>query len=158
MRDPEGGFHSAQDADSEGVEGKFFTWDYGELAAVAGEPPPGAREKLLKARGKRARPATDDKVLAGWNGLAVTALAEAGRALEEPRYLEAAKTAAAFVLGTLRSPEGRLLRSWRRGQTGGPGFLDDHALLALACLTLYESTFELRWIEAARGLAAEIQD
>jgi len=184
MRDPEGGFHSAQDADSEGVEGKFFTWDYGELAAVAGddaaryfgalpegnwegtnvlwtpepgEPPPGAREKLLKARGKRARPATDDKVLAGWNGLAVTALAEAGRALEEPRYLEAAKTAAAFVLGTLRSPEGRLLRSWRRGQTGGPGFLDDHALLALGCLTLYESTFELRWIEAARGLAAEVR-
>ena len=102
------------------------------------------------------RPATDDKVLAAWNGLAIAALAEAGRAFEEPRYVDAAVTAGSFVLSNLRDAEGRLLRSWRDGRAGRPGFADDHALMADACLALYETTFELRWFEHARALGDEL--
>ncbi|HZD70584.1 MAG TPA: thioredoxin domain-containing protein, partial [Actinomycetes bacterium] len=93
---------------------------------------PAARAALLERRETRARPATDDKVLAAWNGLAVAALAEAGRVLPEPRYVLAAVEAAEFVLGTMRTP--RLRRAWREGRLGGPGYLDDHACMAEACL------------------------
>ena len=112
--------------------------------------------RLARERERRVRPASDDKVLAGWNGLAISALAEAGRAFGEPRYVEAARRAAAFVLRELRGADGRLLRAWRDGRTSGPAFADDHALLAEACLTLYETTFELRWFVEARRLADEL--
>jgi uncharacterized protein len=195
LRHPDGGFFSSQDADSEGVEGRFFVWSYDELARIAGEPvarflgalPDGnweganvlwtpqpasavaeasgvaveelerqvaeALPRLLEAREARIHPATDDKVLAAWNGLAISALAEAGRVFGERRYLGAAVAAADFVLGRLVDERGRLLRSWREGRKGGPGYLDDHACMAEACLTLYESTFELRWLREARRLA-----
>jgi uncharacterized protein YyaL (SSP411 family) len=198
LRHPDGGFFSSQDADSEGVEGRFFTWSHDELLAVGGEAvtrwldasPEGnwegtnvlwtphaaeavakrlglgveefereilaARPRLFEAREARVHPATDDKVLAAWNGLAISGLAEAGRSFGEPRYVDAARSAAEFVLGALRTPAGRLLRSWRDGRRGGPGYLDDHACMAEACLTLYETTFELRWLEAARTLAAQL--
>jgi uncharacterized protein YyaL (SSP411 family) len=184
LRHPDGGFYSSQDADSEGVEGRFFVWSFDELAALAGEPlarylgatPEGnwegtnvlwtprpdeameaelaaALPRLFEARETRVHPATDDKVLAAWNGLAITALAEAGRTFDEPRYLDAALSAAGFVLDAL-TDNGRLLRSWRDGRKGGPGYLDDHAGMADACLTLYETTFDLRWLREARRLAA----
>jgi len=188
MQGPEGGFFSAQDADSEGVEGKFFVWSWDELALTAGEvvarrfgaspggnwegsnvlwlpsgddPPSSpafeaARKRLFELREQRVRPATDDKVLAGWNGLAVAAFAEAGRVLEEPRYLRAAERAAAFVLTALRRADGRLLRSWRRVRTSGPAFLEDHAMLADGCLELYQSTFDVRWMREARRLADDL--
>jgi uncharacterized protein YyaL (SSP411 family) len=111
---------------------------------------------LFRLRGERTQPATDDKVLAGWNGLAISALAEAGRALGEPRYVEAATRAAGFVLSELRDRSGRLLRSWRNGVAGGPAYADDHALMADACLAAYETTFDLRWFEEARRLADEL--
>jgi uncharacterized protein len=114
-----------------------------------------ARERLREVRRSRERPATDDKILAGWNGLAAAALAEAGRAFEVDRYVDAAVRAATFVVNTLRV-DGRLLRSWRDGRTGRPGFADDHALLADACLTLYETTFDLAWFERARALCDEL--
>src|SRR6266545_1853932 len=79
----------------------------------------GGRAALLERRAGRVRPATDDKVLAAWNGLTIAALAEAGRVLPEQRYVEAAEAAAEFVLGTMRTP--RLRRAWREGrfyQTG----------------------------------------
>jgi uncharacterized protein YyaL (SSP411 family) len=95
-------------------------------------------------------------VLAAWNGLAISALAEAGRTLGERRWLDAAVAAAEFVLSALRGPDGRLLRSWRDGRQGGPGYLDDHACMAEACLTLYETTFELRWLREAKRLAAAL--
>jgi uncharacterized protein YyaL (SSP411 family) len=183
LRHPDGGFYSSQDADSEGVEGRFFVWSFDELVGVAGEPvarylgatPEGTWEgtnvlwiphpdeamepelaaalpRLFEAREPRVHPATDDKVLAAWNGLAITALAEAGRTFDEPRYLDAALSAAGFVLDAL-TDDGRLLRSWRDGRKGGPGYLDDHAGMADACLTLYETTFDLRWLREARRLA-----
>jgi uncharacterized protein len=186
LRHPSGGFFSSQDADSEGVEGRFFVWSWEELVAVAGEavarhlgatpegnwegtnvlwtPQPADPElqaevdealpRLFEAREARVHPATDDKVLAAWNGLAISALAEAGRSMGEPRYTDAALAAAAFVLESLSGDGGRLLRSWREGRKGGPGYLDDYACVAEACLTLYETTFDLRWLREARRLAA----
>jgi uncharacterized protein len=198
MRHPDGGFFSSQDADSEGVEGRFFVWSWDELVAATSEavatafgatpsgnweatnvlwvpaPLPAvadelevdaaelaeaverARGDLREIRERRVRPATDDKVLAAWNGLAISALAEAGRAMAEPRYVEAAVGAAEFVRDRLRDGDGRLLRSWRDGRGGRPGFADDYALMAEACLTLYETTFELRWFTEARALADDL--
>jgi hypothetical protein len=179
MRDPSGGFWSSQDADSEGVEGKFFAWTWNELVEMIGadaadafgatpagnwegtnvlraphglEDPDAAREVLRQGRDRRVRPATDDKILTAWNALAIRALAEAGRIFDEPRYTDAAEDAARFVWERLRSPEGRLLRSWRAGAASVPAFADDHALLAAAFLTLYEATADVVWFSAAREL------
>jgi uncharacterized protein len=113
----------------------------------------GARAILFEVRERRERPGVDDKVLTAWNALAISAFAEAGRAFDEPRFVEVAASTAGFLLEHLRSADERLLRSWREGRAGGPGYADDHALLADACLTLYETTFELRWFERARALA-----
>ena len=117
-----------------------------------------ARRVLFEAREARIRPATDDKVLAAWNGMAICALAETGRAFAEPRYVRAAIEAAEFVLEHLRDPDGRLLRSWRDGVPGRPGFSDDHALMASACLTLYETTFDTAWFERASDLGDELRN
>ncbi len=196
LRHPAGGFFSSQDADSEGVEGRFFVWPYRELVELAGEAvaawygalPEGnwehgdnilwtprdpatvageqgigvdelerqvaeARPRLLAARQRRVHPGTDDKVLCAWNGLAISGLAEAGRAFGEQRFVDAAVAAADFLLGELRTPAGRLLRSWRDGKAGPPGYLDDYASLAEACVTLYETTFATGWLREARALA-----
>jgi hypothetical protein len=120
------------------------------------EVPEDAFRKLLEVRERRVHPATDDKVLAGWNGLAISALAETGRVLGASNYVDAAGAAADFVLSALRREDGRLLRSWRDGRTSGPAYLDDHGLLAAACLDLYETTFNVRWFEEARSLADAI--
>jgi uncharacterized protein len=125
----------------------------------AGEPPAGleeARVRLLEVREKRVQPATDDKVLAAWNGLAIRAFAEAGRAFGEPRYVEAAEAAATFVLTRLRRDDGRLLRAWRDGRASGAGYCDDQALMAAACVSLYETTFDPRWLLEARSLADDL--
>jgi len=92
-------------------------------------------------------------VLTAWNALAVCAFAEAGRTFGPREYLDAAVTCAEFLLANLRRDDGRLLRSWRDGVAGGPGYCDDYALLAEACPTLYETTFELRWFEESRLVA-----
>ncbi|MDP9342803.1 MAG: thioredoxin domain-containing protein [Actinomycetota bacterium] len=126
--------------------------DEDELARQVGQ----ARAHLFDERSQRVRPATDDKVLAAWNALAIAALAEAGRALGEPRYLDAAVAAAEFVLTRLRRDDGRLLRAWRDGRAGGPAYADDHALMAEACLVLSESTLDLRWLAEARALAGDL--
>jgi uncharacterized protein YyaL (SSP411 family) len=185
MRHQGGGFFSAQDADSEGVEGRFYVWPRDELVAEVGEdlagwlgaspegnwegtnvlrrtsdrPPPGwedARARLLDRRNRRVRPTTDDKVLAGWNGLAVSALAGTGRVIGRSDYVAAASAAADFALSALRRGDGRLLRAWRDGRTSGPAFADDHALLASGCLDLYEATFDERWFQEARRLADDL--
>jgi uncharacterized protein YyaL (SSP411 family) len=198
MQHAEGGFFSSQDADSEGVEGKFFTWSWGELvarvgpavAACFGATPDGnwegtnilwrpvsiadvaaeldmpadelavqvadARATLFDVREARVHPATDDKVLTAWNALAIGALAEAGRVFGDATFVTAAVRCADFILTHLRDDQGRLLRSWRGGKVGRPGFADDYAMLAAACLTLYETTFEVRWFEQAVSLADEL--
>jgi hypothetical protein len=112
-----------------------------------------SRAKLLAARARRVRPGLDDKVLVGWNGLMIDALAQAGAALDEPRYTAAAAKAAEFLLKHVRDKNGRLLHTWREGKAKFAAYLDDYAALANALVTLYEATFEERWIDTAVELA-----
>ncbi|MEY4673389.1 MAG: hypothetical protein RL148_1173 [Planctomycetota bacterium] len=109
------------------------------------------RTQLLARRELRVRPAVDDKVLTAWNALAVGALARAHQATGEARWLEAARSAADFVLREL-VVDGRCFRSWHSGAARHPGHLEDHALLADALLTLFESDFDPRWLRAASQL------
>ena len=113
-----------------------------------------ARERLRLDRETRPHPFLDDKVLAGWNGLMISAMASGGLLLAEPRYLDAARRAATFALDRLRVA-GRLQRSWRDGRTSGPGFLEDQAFLVQGLIDLSEATFEPRWIAAALELARQ---
>jgi uncharacterized protein YyaL (SSP411 family) len=127
------------------------------------------REVLHARRGERPQPARDDKVLAGWNGLAIAALADAIRPLDATgdaadvaraeRNREAARRAADLVLTKLRDPAtGRLQRSWKDGRASAAGVLEDHALLADGLLALYEATWEDRWFVAARELLDLVLD
>ena len=169
---PGGGFASAQDADSEGVEGLTFTWTAQELEAVLGpgrdellqpfehgrfvlrgELSEQERQALLEARGRRPQPALDDKAIASWNGLLLAALAEAGRRLERADWLTAASRLAAFLLGPMSSDDGRLRRSWRDGVAKGYGYLDDYANVAHGLYELHVASGELRWLLEARRLA-----
>jgi uncharacterized protein YyaL (SSP411 family) len=203
LRAPEGGFYTAEDADSEGVEGKFYVWTPDEVTRVLGDAgvdaraaelfmrvydvtqagnwndphghgPKGAsiahvverprdadeeqllaaaRAALLQARAKRVRPGLDDKVLAGNNGLAIAGLAEAGRVLGEPAFVDGARRTAEFLMTHMtESSRGRLLRTFSRGTARLPGTLDDHALVADGLLALYEATGEARWLEEAHRL------
>jgi uncharacterized protein YyaL (SSP411 family) len=188
LRQPEGGFASALDADSEGVEGKFYVWSVDEVraalepaladAAIAhfgmsehgnfegtnilvratADPPEldAIKARLLEAREERVRPGLDDKRLTSWNALMISALADAGSALEREEYLDAAVACAEFVLRDLHDADGRLLRSYNHGRAKQPAFLEDHAFLLEALLDLYEATFDPRWFGEAERLAGEI--
>jgi uncharacterized protein YyaL (SSP411 family) len=112
-----------------------------------------ARRILLEARGKRPRPHLDDKILTSWNGLMISAFAMAGAALNEPRYAEAARRAAEFILERMYGG-GVLLRRYRAGDAAIPGFLDDYSMFAQSLLDLYETQFDRRHL----NLAIEIVD
>ena len=188
MRGDEGGFYSAYDADSEGVEGKFYVWTPTEIREVLGdaadavlsyygvteegnfeganilnligrpdaEPPPGldeARRELYEARSQRVWPGLDDKRVLSWNALAIAALADAGAVLRRDDYLDAARACAEFVWREMRDPDGRLLRTYNRGEAKIDAYLEDYAYLVDALLVLYEATFDVRWFDAARETA-----
>jgi len=199
MTDPQGGFYSAEDADSEGEEGKFYVWTPEEVQAVLGPDRAAAfcrvydvsatgnfegrnilylskpiavcakmlgrdlasleeelaadRIKLRDTRSRRVPPGRDDKVLVSWNGLMIDAMARAGAGLDEPRYRAAAAAAADFLLAHLRDDRGRLLHCWRAGQARHNAFLDDHASLCNALVTLYETQSNRHWLEEAIRLA-----
>ncbi len=163
---PEGGFASAQDADTDGVEGLTFTWtEDDELPAellqpfehgrsiVRGVLDEATKTRLFELRERRPKPLRDDKAIASWNGLALAALAEAGRRLERADYLDAALRLADFLLGPLSTPEGRLHRTYRAGQAKNTGFLEDYADVAHGLYELHVATGELRWLEECRRLA-----
>ena len=114
------------------------------------------RSVLLAARARRTRPGRDDKVLVSWNGLMIDAMAQAGAVLDEPRYRTAAAAAADFLLTRLRDSRGQLLHCWRAGQARHPAFLDDHASLANALITLHETQGDARWLDEAVLLAEAI--
>jgi uncharacterized protein YyaL (SSP411 family) len=115
-----------------------------------------ALPKLYTARAKRPPPLRDDKILASWNGLALSAFARAGFVLDDPRYLTRARTLAAFLLEDMRDGEGRLLRSIKDGQSSGRGYLDDHAFVIQGLLDMYEADGDPRWLEAAIALQAQL--
>ena len=166
LRIDEGGFASSQDADTDGVEGLTYSWAPGEGApeelfepfedgrfVLRGELDEQTRIGLLELRAGRPQPARDDKAIASWNGLALAALAEAGRRLERDDLVAEARALGEFLLGPLSNDEGRLQRSRRAGRTSGAGFLDDYANVASGLYELHVATGELRWLEEARRLA-----
>jgi uncharacterized protein YyaL (SSP411 family) len=201
MTHPSGGFFSAQDADSEGVEGKFFVWTPEEITAAlpdaemaraalvywgADDEPnfeghsilfvprdparaaeelgvsverlagliADARRRLYALRERRIHPGLDDKVLAAWNGLALAAFAESGRALGRPDYIAAAVRNAEFITTQMKDGE-RLLRSWKDGPSRIKGYLEDYAMVGAGLLALYEATFDRRWLDESRRLAQQ---
>ena len=115
-----------------------------------------ARAKLLATRARRPPPLRDDKVLASWNGLMISAMAVGGRVLGEPRWIEAGARAASFVLDRMRH-EGRLLRSFRDGRARLNAYLDDYAFLGQGRPHLYEATFDPRWLREAVALADAVE-
>ena len=198
LRLPDGGFAASQDADSEGIEGRYYVWDYDELTQIVGpavadalgatvdgnwegtnvlwRPRPQedvaaqhgmrveeleqrvdeARAALLAARTRRVAPSTDDKVITAWNGLAIRGLSIAAWALDDQALLEAATACADFVWTAAHGGD-RLLRTWRAGRASPvKGFLDDHALLGLGLLSLYEASGDPHWFERARLLGDRI--
>ncbi|MFV1986618.1 MAG: thioredoxin domain-containing protein [Gemmatimonadota bacterium] len=115
------------------------------------------RKVLFEARAPRPRPLLDDKVLTDWNGLMIAAFAIAGRSLEEPRYVDAAATAAEFILDRLHGETG-LLHRYRDGDAGIPAGASDYAFLIWGLLELYSATFDPRWLETSNRLATELVD
>ncbi|MFN7133376.1 MAG: thioredoxin domain-containing protein, partial [Myxococcales bacterium] len=199
MTSPEGGFYATQDADSEGVEGKFFVWtpaqvkevlgeargallcahlgideqgnfEHGQtvlhvaatpeqLAARDGRPVEtiageleAAKRALFEAREKRVHPGRDDKILAGWNGMTIRALAHAARVFGRDDWLAMARRAADFVLDRMRV-DGRLLRSFKDGEARIDGLLEDYGSVCEGLVGLYVASQEPRYLEAAAALA-----
>ncbi len=161
-----GGFASAQDADTDGVEGLTFTWARGEAAPdellepfehgrfiVRGELDEETRERLFAIREQRTKPLRDDKAIASWNGLMLAALASGARTVGRPDWLAAAVRLGDFLLGPLSDGDGRLHRTWRDGVAKGTGYLSDYADTAYGLLELHVATGDLRWLRAAHRLA-----
>ena len=115
-----------------------------------------SRRELRSRRSLREAPLRDEKILASWNALAIRAFAEAGAALDEPKYLVAATEAASHLLSLLR-PDDKLLHQATLGQARIPAFLDDVAGLGNALLTLHEATLDPHWIRAAVELDEEVE-
>jgi hypothetical protein len=198
MLGPEGGFYAALDADSEGVEGKFYVWrsdEFKELLgneagiigtffgmdsealwehdlnvlvrrrsiadfchrnglnkAQFGQTLQQARSTLLSARAKRIPPALDDKRLASWNALMISALCRAYAVFGEEAWLRQAKSTAGFVMTIMKDNDGNLIRSWKNGSGSIPAFLDDYALLANALISLFEVSGDESMLHHARNL------
>jgi uncharacterized protein YyaL (SSP411 family) len=161
-----GGFASAQDADTEGIEGLTFTWTPDEVpradellqpfehgrSIIRGELTREERAQLLAVREQRQQPLRDDKAIAGWNGLMLAALAESARRLERDDWLHAARELADFLLGPLADGE-RLHRTWRDGVAKGTGYLDDYAHVAHGLYELHVATGERRYLHESHRLA-----
>jgi uncharacterized protein len=176
LRLAEGGFASAQDADTDGVEGLTYTWTAAEIENVVGEAhpewlrpfehghdivraevPEDARKRLLEVRGARPQPLRDDKVITAWNGMALAALAEAAHRLERPDYLEAALALARFLRREMTDANGALLRTYRDGVAKIAGYLEDYAHVANGYIELHWATGDLAWLEEARRIVERAQ-
>jgi uncharacterized protein YyaL (SSP411 family) len=171
LRLPEGGFASAQDADTDGVEGLTYTWTPGEGVPeellqpfeegrfiLRGELDEETQARLLETRQKRSQPLRDDKVVTAWNGLALAAFAEAGRRLKRPDYVEVAVSLARFLRETMTREDGRLLRTYRGGVAKIEAYLEDYANVANGLIELHWATGDLHWLEDARLVAAQAQE
>jgi hypothetical protein len=132
----------------EDVAGEFATTPEVVRRTVAS-----ARERLYAARAQRPPPLRDDKILAAWNGLMLSAFARAGFSFANPDYIRAAARAAAFVLDEMRR-EGRLVRVYKDGRASGPAFLEDYAFMIAGLLDLYEADANPRWLREAVALQA----
>ncbi len=113
---------------------------------------------LLERRSTRQRPLTDDKVLADWNGMAISGLAVAGEALGDGAMVLRAASAAEFVLENLRSASGLLCHTWRDGRASIDAFLSDYAFLIRGLLSLHRAMGDDRWLAAAVELALQQEE
>jgi len=194
LQDARGGFHSSEDADSEGEEGKFYVFTPAEVRDALGQVdgdrfcaafgiteggtfehgrsvvhrfacpgearlPEGEdqalREKLRVWRDRRVRPGKDDKLLASWNGLALSALARGFQVLGDPRYRSAAQACATFLRQELWR-DGQLLRVWRQGRAHTPGFLEDYSGVLEGLVDLFEADFDPAWLSWAEALGESL--
>ena len=198
MHQPEGGFYSTQDADSEGEEGRFFVWTLAEIDALLGAEDgevfarmydvteegnfeeknilhpiltvdqaskffrkekseiealiARTKEKLFTAREKRIKPFRDEKIIAAWNGLLLSGLAEAIKITGASSCLEASRRTVEFIFGRMFR-DGYLLHVYKDGQAKLRGYLDDYAFVALGLLDLYEVLLDRSLIDRAMELA-----
>ena len=203
MQDQEGGFFSAEDADSEGEEGTFYIWAEQELVDVLG-PKNGnimskiygftkignfldeasgerngknipylrkeksllakemnlsldsinqiiesSRVKLFEKRIHRIHPMKDDKILTDWNGLMIAAIAKGGAVLNNEKYIKAAENAANFIYNNLQKSDGRLMKRFRKGESGLDPHIDDYSFMIWGLISLYESTFNTLYLSRA---------
>ena len=192
MSSPEGGFYSAEDADSEGEEGRYYLWDKDEITEILGEQTQSLartydisqkgnfqgrnipnltrtpnfeqprqefaaeRQKLYNYREKRIKSLKDDKVLTGWNGLMIAALAMGARVLGDESYLQAARQAADFVKENLRRPDGRLLARYREGESEYLAYAADYAYFIWGLIELYEAGFDSHYLALALELSEDL--
>ena len=203
MTHPEGGFFSATDADSEGVEGKFFVWTPEEVASAVGDdeaarrfcacyditthgnweqksipnrmrPLDGIAQELnltidelketmrrvrplvYEARRRRVPPGLDDKIITAWNGMMISAMAEAARVLDRSEYLDAARKAADFLLREHRPDDQRLFRTSRNGRAHLNAVLEDYAFFGEGLVDLYEAGGDDRYLNAACRFAERL--
>ena len=166
-----GGFASAQDADTDGVEGLTFTWAPGEGApdellqpfehgrfVLRGELDDKTRARLFELRELRPKPQRDDKAVASWNGLQLAALSVGARSFGRRDWLVAAERLGDFLLGPLSTGDGRLHRTWRDGVAKGTGYLSDYADVAYGLLELHVATGDPAWLRHAHRLATTALD
>jgi uncharacterized protein YyaL (SSP411 family) len=114
------------------------------------------RRNLFARREQRIHPGRDEKILAGWNGLMISAMARAGRVLDEPRFTTAAARSADFLLERLRTPDGQLMHVFKDGTARLAAYLDDYACAIDALVEVYQATFESRYVVAAAELASDL--
>ncbi len=200
MTGPEGGFYSSTDADSEGIEGKFFVWTPADVKHVLKhdedarrfcalyditesgnwertnipnrlrpledvarelnlttdelvETASRAKHQLYDARRHRIPPGLDDKVVTAWNGMMLSAMAEAARVFGDTAYLESAQRTADFLLRRHAKPDGRLLRTSRGDRAHLDAYLEDYAYLTEGLVDLYEAGADESYLHAAAQLA-----
>ena len=193
MTSSEGGFYSTRDADSEGVEGKYYVWTPVEVAQVLGEKTGSivndyfgvtaggnfegsnilhvageiteelpellreARTALLNRRRQRVPPKRDEKVIASWNGLMLSSLAEAACIFGREDYRAAAAANGAFLVNSMM--DGAYLKhTWKDGKAKVEGFLDDYALVIEGMLNLHQATFSGEWLRRAIQMAEVMVD
>ncbi|HEY6913552.1 MAG TPA: thioredoxin domain-containing protein [Paludibacter sp.] len=195
----EGGFYSSLDADSEGVEGKFYVWTQSELKKILGEKANiildyyhisekgnweksqnilfktenageiadkynitedelndwilEAKKILLNERSKRIRPALDDKILTSWNALILKGYCDAYRAFDAAEYLQIAIKNAEFILENLKAADNGLFRNYKNEKATIPAFMDDYAFTIRAFISLYQVTFDEKWLNESLILA-----
>lgn len=186
-----GGFYSALDADSEGIEGKFYTWTGAELNRVLGDdasklmqhyqataegnwehgsnilrrsPMTTSAEsdeikklksKLLRERSKRIRPGLDDKILTGWNAMAIQGLVDCYKAFRDEKFLMLALNSISFLEENLI--DDKVYRAWKGKRSVTEGFLEDYAFLIQAYTSLYQVTFNEGWLYKAKTWTEYVQ-
>ena len=195
LRDGNGGFYCGQDADSDGVEGKYYVFTRQEVGHVLNERNgalfcdwfditeqgnfegksipnllnnPQYREEnphikplsdqLYAYRLNRTHLHKDDKILTSWNALMIAALAKAGRLLEKPEYIQAAKEANCFLQNNLTDGNEEIKLRWREGEAAHDGQLDDYAFYAFALLELYATTYEIEYFQKAISISERMLD